>query len=75
MSKGSYSRSRIKPIIKSVPMPEGYRIMPGQHRSDPLGTTPADSRFCTQDGGFTVLYAAPEFVTAFIETVVRDRFT
>ena len=25
-------------------------------------------------GGYTVLYAAPDFSTAFIETIVRDRF-
>ncbi|MDE0704477.1 MAG: RES family NAD+ phosphorylase [Rhodospirillaceae bacterium] len=55
-------------------MPSSYRIMARRHRSDPLGTSPADSRFCTRNGGFTVLYAAPEFTTAFVETVVRDRF-
>ncbi len=49
--------------------------MASRHRSDPLGTTPADSRFCTRNGGFTVLYAALDFATAFVETVVRDRFT
>jgi len=48
--------------------------MAHRHRSVPLGTSPADSRFCTRNGGYTVLYAAPDFATAFIETVVRDRF-
>ena len=56
-------------------MPASYRIMARRHQSEPLGTSPADSRFCTRNGGFTVLYAAPEFATAFVETVVRDRFT
>ncbi|MCY4151231.1 MAG: RES family NAD+ phosphorylase [Aestuariivita sp.] len=37
-------------------------------------TSPTDSRFCTRNGRFTVLYAAPDFTTAFVETVVRDRF-
>ncbi|MCY4003553.1 MAG: RES family NAD+ phosphorylase, partial [Rhodospirillales bacterium] len=62
-------------VLITVPMPSGYRIMASRHRSNPLGTTPADFRFCTRNVGFTVLYAAPEFATAFIETVVRDRFT
>ena len=56
-------------------MPSSYRIMARRHRLDPLGTSPADSRFCTRNGGFTVLYAAPDFATAFVETVERDRFT
>lgn len=56
-------------------IPGSHRIMADRHRKNPLGTSPADSRFCTRNGGFTVLYAAPEFATAFVETVVRDRFT
>lgn len=74
MSGGPYRRSRIAPVLTAAPMPSSYRIMARRHRSDPLGTSPADSRFCTRNGGFTVLYAAPEFTTAFVETVVRDRF-
>ncbi len=75
MSGGHWHRGRIAPVLVTAPMPRSYRIMAGRHRSDPLGTSPADSRFCTRNGGFTVLYAAPEFATAFVETVVRDRFT
>ncbi len=75
MNEGPYRRSRIAPLLVTAPMPASYRIMARRHRSDPLGTTPADSRFCTRNGGFTVLYTAPEFATAFVETVVRDRFT
>ena len=48
--------------------------MSQRHVGSPLGTTPADSRFATRTGGYTVLYAAPDFTTAFIETIVRDRF-
>ena len=55
-------------------LPGGYRIMPARHAANPLGTVPADSRFGSR-GGYAVLYASPDFATAFIETVVRDRFT
>lgn len=49
--------------------------MPGRFVGTPLGTAPGDSRFCATANGYTVLYASPDFATAFIETVVRDRFT
>ena len=57
-----------------VRIPDSYRIMPGRYRATQLGTRPADSRFCSRSAGYTVLYASPDFATAFIETVVRDRF-
>ncbi len=44
------------------------------HVGSPLGTASADSRFATRTGGYTVLYAFPDSCTAFIETIVRDRF-
>ena len=75
MSKGPYGRSRIERVPIKAPMPSSYRVMASRHRSNPLRMSPADSRFCTMDSGFTVLYAAPEFATALVETVVRDRFT
>jgi len=56
-------------------MPVSYRIMWRQHLSTPLGTAPGDSRFSAKSDGYTVLYAASDFTTAFVETVVRDRFT
>jgi hypothetical protein len=40
----------------------------------PLGYKPAPSRFCDGVSGYAVIYAASAFETAFIETVVRDRF-
>ena len=49
--------------------------MPGHHLASPLGATPADSRFCSRDAGYAMLYASRDFATAFIATVVRDRFT
>ena len=48
--------------------------MPGRYRATPLGSRPADSRFCSRSAGYSVLYASPDFATAVIETVVRDRF-
>ena len=70
-----YPRSRIASLLLRSSLPDGYRIMPARHAAKPLGTVPADSRFCSRGGGYTVLYASPDFATAFIETVVRDRFT
>lgn len=74
MTKSRYPRSLIEPLLVGTAIPESYRIMSQRHVGSPLGTTPADSRFATRTGGYTVLYAAPDFSTAFIETIVRDRF-
>ncbi len=74
MSGARYPRERIEPALLKTELPDSYRIVPGRHRGSPLGTVPADSRFCSRAAGYTVLYTAPEFATAFIETVVRDRF-
>ena len=70
-----YPRNRIASVLLRSGLPGGYRIMPARHAAKPLGTVPADSRFGSRGGGYTVLYASPDFATAFIETVVRDRFT
>ena len=70
-----YPRNRVASVLIRSGFPEGYRIMPVRHVARPLGTVSADSRFCSRDGGYTVLYASPHFATAFVETVVRDRFT
>ena len=70
-----YPRNRIASVLVRSGFPEGYRVMPTRYAARPLGTVSADSRFCSRDGGYTVLYASPDFATAFIETVVRDRFT
>lgn len=74
MSGAGYPRDRIESVLLKTRFPDSYRIMPGRHRASPLGVSPADSRFCSRNSGYTVLYAAPDFATAFIETVVRDRF-
>ena len=70
-----YPRNRVASLLVRSGFSEGYRIMPTRHAARPLGTVSADSRFCSRGGGYTVLYASPDFATAFIETVVRDRFT
>lgn len=75
MTESQYPRSLIEPLLLRTVFPESYRIMSQRHVGSPLGTTPADSRFATRTGSCTVLYAAPDFTTAFIETIVRDRFT
>ena len=74
MTESQYPRSLIEPLLLRTVFPESYRIMSQRHIESPLGTTAADSRFATRTGGYTVLYAAPDFTTAFIETIVRDRF-
>ena len=74
MSAARFPRERIEPVLLEARIPEIYRIMPGRYRTTPLGSRPADSRFCSRSAGYSVLYASPDFATAFIETVVRDRF-
>ena len=74
MTESRYPRSLIEPLLVRTAFSESYRIMSQRHVGSPLGATPADSRFATRTGGYTVLYAAPDFTTAFIETIVRDRF-
>ncbi|MDE0054993.1 MAG: RES family NAD+ phosphorylase [Gammaproteobacteria bacterium] len=74
MIESRYLRSLIEPLLVRTAFPDSYRIMSQRHVGSPLGTTPADSRFATRIEGYTVLYAAPDFSTAFIETIIRDRF-
>ena len=74
MTAGRYPRELIEPLLLETALPESYRIIPGMYGGAPLGTRPADSRFAARNAGYTMLYAAPELSTAFIETVVRDRF-
>ena len=75
MTAALYPRNRIASVLLKSGLPDCYRIMPARHAGKPLGTVPADSRFCSRTDAYTVLYASADFATAFIETVVRDRFT
>ena len=74
MTGSRYPRRLIEPLLVRTAFSESYRIMSQRHVGSPLGTSAADSRFATRTGTYTVLYAAPNFTTAFIETIVRDRF-
>ena len=74
MKSPAYPRERVAAVLVAVNLPSIYRIVPSRYLTAPLGTTPADSRFCTETAGFTILYAASDFASAFTETVVRDRF-
>lgn len=75
MNRSAYSREQVDSVLIQVPLPLSWRIIPVRYLAKPLGTAPADSRLCTATDGYTVLYCSPDFPTAFIETVVRDRFT
>jgi hypothetical protein len=70
-----YARERVEDVLISAKLPASYRIIPRRHLGTPLGVAPADSRFCASTDSHMVLYATSEFATAFIEVVVRDRFT
>ena len=74
MTGALYPRNQIASVLLKSRLPDCYRIVPARHMANPLGAVPADSRFCARNAGYTVLYASPDFATAFIETVVRDRF-
>jgi len=74
VTKSSYPDGRVEALLRQIKLPPSYRIFPTRHAKTPLGTAPADSRFCASTSGFTVLYVTPDFATGFIEVVVRDRF-
>jgi hypothetical protein len=68
-----YPRERVDAILRPVHIAAAYRILLRTFLAEPLALKPGKSRFC--DGrSFAVLYAAGNFNTAFVETVVRDRF-
>jgi hypothetical protein len=68
-------RERVENVLIKARLPASYRIIPRRHLETPLGVAPGDSRFCAKADGYTLLYATPDFATAFIEVIVRDRFT
>ena len=71
----TYSRERIEAVRTCTDLPPSIRIVPARHRTTPLGVAAGDSRYCSKNDDFSVLYVTPDFPTAFLETVVRDRFT
>ncbi|MCY4186066.1 MAG: RES family NAD+ phosphorylase [Rhodobacteraceae bacterium] len=74
-SMSVYPKNRIVPLLKRITLPPSYRIIPSKYETTPLGTKLANSRFCTTNSNFSILYAASDFYTVFIEVVIRDRFT
>jgi hypothetical protein len=62
-------------ILVEQDLPASIRIFPRAYLESPLGTAASDSRFCAKADEFSLLYTAPEFATAFVEVIVRDRFT
>ena len=64
MSGRAWRRERIEAALLEAELPPSYRILPRRYLAAPLGVTPADSRFCGKAGGYTVLYASPDFATA-----------
>ena len=59
MSGLAYPRDRIETCLIEAVLPLSYRIIPENYLTSPLGTAPADSRFCTKADGYTVLWTKP----------------
>ena len=70
----AYPRERVEDVLLDAPLPPSVRIFPTRHRFTPKGVGPSDSRFAGRADPYSVLYAAPDFATAFVEVVIRDRF-
>ena len=82
MSHGGYARERIERCLRSTELSSAYRIAAlrphpqwlTRRHLEPFAVRSVPSRFCDGTSGYAVLYAAAELETAFLETVVRDRF-
>jgi len=74
VTAGLYPRKRIEAQRVEQNISSSHRIIWLTSMARPLDCGPAPSRFCDGVSGYGVIYAAPQFDTAFIETVVRDRF-
>ena len=61
MSGVVHPRDRIEAALIEAELPPSYRVIPGLYLTSALGTSPVDSRFCSKDDGYTVLYASPDF--------------
>lgn len=75
MTAHTYPVDRVEDSLVEKKLPLSHRIIARKYLKTPLGTAAGDSRFCAKADGYSVLYAASDFATAFVETVVRDRFT
>jgi hypothetical protein len=69
-----YPRERVEAVLQPFTAQwTVIRIMLKTLMAEPLNILPAPSRFC--DGHtFSVLYAAMDLATSFVEVLVRDRF-
>ena len=74
MTSGSYPRERVETRLMNEAIPTSHRILWLGNIERSLGFKPLPSRFCDGISGYSVISTAPRFETAFIETVVRDRF-
>lgn len=61
-------------LAVSVDVTDYVRIIARAHAATPLGMGPGRSRFSSPRDRFHLLYLAQNPVTAFAETIVRDRF-
>ncbi len=73
MTTCKYNSDGINRLTNQQNLEHSYRIFPTRFE-DPLGITPADNRFCTQDSENKILYVARYFSTAVIEVVISHRF-
>lgn len=74
MTRYVYSREYVEDVLTDAEPPSNLRIIPSDHLGAPLEMVRDNTRFCSEDGAFAILYTSPDFATAFLETVVRDRF-
>lgn len=70
-----YPKEIIAPRVKRRGLGGTIRILPSRYADTPLQAVRSDSRFSKDDPAYpAVLYLAQNFQTAFLETLVRDRF-
>ena len=74
MTRG-YDPARVRTQIRRVSVIQMCRIFPARHRLTPLGVEPTPSRFSDREGRYSVLYAAKNVRTSFLEAVVRNRLS
>jgi hypothetical protein len=82
MSSGHYARNRVEARLHLTPLSAAYRIAGLRPHPDwltrrslePFAVRSVPSRFCDGQSSYAVLYAAAQLQTAFLETLVRDRF-
>ena len=74
VTANSYLKKRVQAVLVNSAIPPICRIFRADS-PNPLATLPSNTRFGSERSNFTVLYAAQDFSTAFVEVIVRDRFS